>query len=50
MAKTERKIDEATLIFAVKIVVSLALVFIVAIGMDIYHAAQAIAKIYARSI
>lgn len=39
MPKTERKIDEAALIFAVKIVVSVTLIFVFAIGMDIYHAA-----------
>lgn len=50
MPKTERKVDEATLIFAVKIVASLVLVFVMAIGMDIYHAVQAVSQLYARSI
>ncbi len=48
--KKEKKMDEHALGFAVKIVVSVVSVFLFALGMDIYHAVQAIGKLYGGSV
>ena len=50
MAKKEKRIDEHALAFALKLVFSLALAFVVALGTDMYHAVQAIGKLYGGSV
>lgn len=48
--KKEKKVDEHALLFAVKIVFSLALAFMVALGVDMYHAVQFVSELYGQSV
>lgn len=49
--KREKKVDEQALLFAVKIVFSLVLAVLVALGVDAYHAVQFVGQyFYASSI